>query len=167
MPGLIDGYMRVAKAHAMTPHLGSGAGQAIEVRVAQSLFFSVPFINILVLQDAYVLATLLTRPRTSQSTIPDVLRAYDSVRVPFSQFVVEGSRNTGLMYELNHGWDDGKDGPSKSKQEQDASPDNEMIRLRKLADATFEMLRWVWEDEKESQTEKAERLFTVSLNKGT
>ena len=76
-----------------------------------------------------------------------------------------------MTYELNHSWDDGEHNLSESKQdgreEQDASPNKEMIRLRKVADALYEMQRWVWEDEKESQTEKAARLFEASLSKST
>ncbi|VDC07606.1 unnamed protein product [Peniophora sp. CBMAI 1063] len=49
-------------AHAMLPYLGAGAGTGIE--------------------DAYVLASLLTHPRTQRANLSDVLRAYDTVRVP-------------------------------------------------------------------------------------
>ncbi|KAF9238919.1 hypothetical protein BU15DRAFT_74878 [Melanogaster broomeanus] len=50
-------------SHAVTPHLGSGAGQAIE--------------------DAFVLGRLLAHPLTTLASVPDVLRMYQDVRLPF------------------------------------------------------------------------------------
>ncbi|KAL0954169.1 hypothetical protein HGRIS_005302 [Hohenbuehelia grisea] len=51
-------------AHAMTPHQGSGAGQAME--------------------DAFILATLLGHPRTTRGTISRALKVYDEIRRPFA-----------------------------------------------------------------------------------
>ncbi|PPQ90605.1 hypothetical protein CVT25_007566 [Psilocybe cyanescens] len=69
-------------AHAMTLHLGNGAGQAME--------------------DAYFLANILEK--AIHQGKPDVLklaRIYSTVRQPFVNFVVQASRNQGLLYELN------------------------------------------------------------------
>ena len=63
-------------AHAMTPWQGSGAGQAIE--------------------DAMILASLLANIKTAEE-INDAFRAYDGIRRPRSQQVVESSTITGLM----------------------------------------------------------------------
>ncbi|TFK91603.1 FAD/NAD(P)-binding domain-containing protein [Polyporus arcularius HHB13444] len=68
-------------AHAMTPHQGAGAGQAIE--------------------DAFVLAEVLGHRHTSRSAIPRALTAYERVRLPMANHVLEGSRQSGNMYEFN------------------------------------------------------------------
>ncbi|KZT63557.1 FAD/NAD(P)-binding domain-containing protein [Daedalea quercina L-15889] len=66
-------------AHAMTPHQGSGAGQAIE--------------------DGFILASLLADHRTTRDTLPRVLQVYDSIRRPFSQDIERCSRECGWLYE--------------------------------------------------------------------
>jgi len=67
-------------AHAMAPHQGAGAGQAIE--------------------DAFVLAQLLRHPSATLSTLPSVLSAYEQVRLPFANSVAEGSAESGRLYEF-------------------------------------------------------------------
>ena len=67
------------KAHAMTPHLGSGAGVAIE--------------------DAYVLGAFLASPMTTISSLPGVLRLYQSIRLPKGNEVQHRSRIQGKIYE--------------------------------------------------------------------
>jgi len=69
-------------AHGMLPHLGSGAGVGIE--------------------DAYVLAQLLSHPQTTRENIETVLKAYDAVRVPRAAFVAEASKIAGEVYK-GHG----------------------------------------------------------------
>lgn len=67
-------------AHATTPHLGAGAGQAME--------------------DAYVMAELLGGAdcQGSQHKIRGLFAAYDTVRRPRSQQVVHKSYVTGFTY---------------------------------------------------------------------
>ncbi|EMD35854.1 hypothetical protein CERSUDRAFT_106536 [Gelatoporia subvermispora B] len=80
--------------HAMTTHFGAGAGQAIE--------------------DAYILGRMLTDPRTTLDLVPEVLRIYQSIRLPFSSTVVSLANETGLMYEFNApGHYDGSDVPDE------------------------------------------------------
>ncbi|KAL4259536.1 FAD/NAD(P)-binding domain superfamily protein [Pleurotus pulmonarius] len=62
-------------AHAMTPHQGSGAGQAIE--------------------DAFLLSSLLGSSYTTRATASEALRIYDNIRRPFSQDVARRSRLNG------------------------------------------------------------------------
>ncbi|KAI0318092.1 FAD/NAD-P-binding domain-containing protein [Amylostereum chailletii] len=69
-------------AHGMLPHLGAGAGAGIE--------------------DAYILYRLLCHPQTTSSNLPDVLRAYDAVRVPRGAYIAQGSKAAGDLYE-GHG----------------------------------------------------------------
>jgi salicylate hydroxylase len=64
----------------MTPHQGMGGGSAIE--------------------DAYILGLLLAHPSTNLTNIVQVLKIYESIRLPFVQRVVEQSRTNGLLYEF-------------------------------------------------------------------
>ncbi|KAI8992893.1 FAD/NAD-P-binding domain-containing protein [Trametes punicea] len=68
-------------AHAMTPHQGAGAGQAIE--------------------DAFILAELLGHASTTLPVLPEALSAYEAVRLPMANHVLKGSRESGDMYEFN------------------------------------------------------------------
>ncbi|RDB27667.1 Salicylate hydroxylase [Hypsizygus marmoreus] len=71
-------------AHAMLPHQGSGAGQAIE--------------------DVYILATLLGHPNTTRDTLDRALEIFDHVRRPKAHKVQEGSRINGQRFSF-HGYD--------------------------------------------------------------
>jgi len=66
-------------AHSMLPHLGAGAGQALE--------------------DACLLSQLLTHPSTNRSNIKVVLQAYDHVRRPRANRVLTSSYAAGEIYE--------------------------------------------------------------------
>ncbi|KAI0674871.1 FAD/NAD-P-binding domain-containing protein [Trametes maxima] len=68
-------------AHAMTPHQGAGAGQAIE--------------------DAFILAELLGHACTTKSTLTCALSAYEQVRLPVANHILKASRMSGDMYEFN------------------------------------------------------------------
>ncbi|EPS95228.1 hypothetical protein FOMPIDRAFT_1054391 [Fomitopsis schrenkii] len=67
--------------HAMETHLGAGAGQSIE--------------------DAFILGRLLAHPLTTLDRVADVLRIYQSVRLPFSHRIMKYARETGRMCEFN------------------------------------------------------------------
>ncbi|KAJ3773431.1 hypothetical protein FB446DRAFT_764427 [Lentinula raphanica] len=68
-------------AHSMTPHQGSGAGQAIE--------------------DACILATVLGHPSTNRTNVAQrALRVFDSIRCPFAYKVMEVSRANGRHFTL-------------------------------------------------------------------
>lgn len=66
-------------AHANTPHLGAGAGMAIE--------------------DAYILSSLLASARSSKD-LEKCFQAYDALRRPRTQKVVRNSRDAGVCTEL-------------------------------------------------------------------
>ncbi|KAF9453996.1 FAD/NAD(P)-binding domain-containing protein [Macrolepiota fuliginosa MF-IS2] len=66
-------------AHAMAPHQGAGAGQAIE--------------------DAYILACLLGK--ATIDTVEQALLAYEKVRLPAANAVLQGSFESGKMYEFD------------------------------------------------------------------
>ncbi|KAH7883015.1 hypothetical protein F5I97DRAFT_1938890 [Phlebopus sp. FC_14] len=66
--------------HAMTPHFGAGAGQAME--------------------DAFVLGHLLAYSLTTLSRVPVALQVHQAARLPFSSWVTRESHRIGLMYEF-------------------------------------------------------------------
>ncbi|TFK48376.1 FAD/NAD(P)-binding domain-containing protein [Heliocybe sulcata] len=80
LPTWVSGRVTILgdAAHAMTPHEGSGAGQAIE--------------------DAYLLGTLLGHPHATRTTLPAALAAYDRVRRPFAESVQRKSRENGRLF---------------------------------------------------------------------
>ena len=65
----------------MTPHQGSGAGQAVE--------------------DAYILAVLLSNPKTTLDTLPEALKAYEDIRRPFAADVQRRSALAGNIFDFN------------------------------------------------------------------
>ena len=69
--------------HAMETNLGAGAGQAIE--------------------DAYILARLLTHSSTTRSTIDCALEAYNQSRLTFTMDVVRETHRAGKLFEFHGG----------------------------------------------------------------
>lgn len=128
-------YERVAiigdAAHAMTTHLGAGAGQAME--------------------DAYVLGRMLAHPSLTLDKIPDALRIYEEIRLPFANTVVKESEITGLLYEFNGTMYDGLD-RSKEREE-----------LHTLAKQIEKQWEWHWTKEFDEDWERAETLLSDVL----
>ncbi|TDL26047.1 salicylate hydroxylase, partial [Rickenella mellea] len=120
-------------AHAMMPHLGSGGGQAVE--------------------DAYVLAALLAHPHATRSTIPQILRSYDAVRVPLSQRIATNSRLIGEAYHFNSSDEAGGDEPPSGVGQ--ASGD----RLESLAVMIEEKHKELWDCDACYQSTTATELF--------
>lgn len=83
----------------MTPHQGAGAGQAIEVR----MFLRLQMRSVLnsYSQDAFVLAELLGSPKTTMDNLDLALKSYEHIRLPMATHVMQGSRDSGRMYEFN------------------------------------------------------------------
>lgn len=100
-------------AHAATPHMGAGAGQAIE--------------------DAFVLSRLLGEVKNT-GEIPAALKAYDTVRRPRSQKLVQNSAKAMAMY----------------TEIKDETPQG--LEARKELE---EMYRWVWEEDLEVELKEA------------
>ncbi|KAH8923128.1 FAD/NAD(P)-binding domain-containing protein [Atractiella rhizophila] len=67
-------------AHAMLPHQGAGAGQAIE--------------------DAYLLANILAHELTKRETLGKALAVYSEIRLPRAQKVHWTSEKAGRVYEM-------------------------------------------------------------------
>ncbi|KAH7923897.1 FAD/NAD(P)-binding domain-containing protein [Leucogyrophana mollusca] len=66
-------------AHGMCPHLGAGVGQGFE--------------------DVLVICQLLSHPDTNLTNIQSVLQAYDAVRRPRANMILERSTWAGELYE--------------------------------------------------------------------
>ncbi|KZT56920.1 FAD/NAD(P)-binding domain-containing protein [Calocera cornea HHB12733] len=90
-------------AHAAVPHQGNGASQGIE--------------------DAHVLANLLSHPLCTKATVPLALKAYDAVRRPRSQRLQQSSYDVGRLFECVS----------------DAGEDE-----AKIAEAFATVMDWVW-----------------------
>ncbi|KAM5533711.1 hypothetical protein V8D89_012584 [Ganoderma adspersum] len=106
-------------AHAMTPHQGAGAGQAIE--------------------DAYVLAEVLGHANTTIANLPTALAAYESVRLPMANHVLQGSRQSGDMYEFN--------GPLRED-------------LTLLGPQIASQWDWLWQSTPQNERDRAFRMLT-------
>ncbi|KAF8804176.1 FAD/NAD(P)-binding domain-containing protein [Phlegmacium glaucopus] len=113
-------------AHAMTPHQGNGTGQAIE--------------------DAYILAHLLSKAIRDGIPISAVTKVYDDIRQPFGNFVQSASRSHGLLYEFNApGFED--------VQELDNSLSSD--RLAKLGQLITSEWEYAWLTSAEGDCQKA------------
>ncbi|TFK33081.1 hypothetical protein BDQ12DRAFT_658445 [Crucibulum laeve] len=84
LPNCVSGRIALMgdAAHAMTPHQGVGGGQAIE--------------------DAHILGQLLSHVRTTNTTLPEILKIYEKIRLPQAQIAWQKSRTNGLIYEFMH-----------------------------------------------------------------
>lgn len=51
-----------------------------------------------IMQDAYILSTLLSHSLTTCASIPTALQVYDGIRLPFAYTVFERSRQMGKYY---------------------------------------------------------------------
>ncbi|KAL0068338.1 hypothetical protein AAF712_004725 [Marasmius tenuissimus] len=67
-------------AHAMHPHLGAGAGQAIE--------------------DAWVLGGIVQASSRSGGDVSHIVQMYDALRTPFANYILTTARKQGTYYEL-------------------------------------------------------------------
>ena len=105
-------------AHASTPHIGAGAGMAME--------------------DAFLLSSLVGAIR-DQTELEKAFRAFDAVRRPRTQTVVEYSMLSGLAYEF---------------MKDDVGDD--FSRLQADISARFE---WLWHEDLEAQLLRARKLL--------
>ncbi|EPQ52859.1 FAD/NAD P-binding domain-containing protein [Gloeophyllum trabeum ATCC 11539] len=137
-------YGRVAilgdAAHAMPPHQGSGAGQSIE--------------------DAYILATLLTHPGCTREMLPEALKIYDSIRRPFSQSVLQSSKDVGLMYEFS--WPGFTDEDIMRKAA-DGSMHLDIEALHRLGELAAEVQAWSWRSTIEDDRKQAIEMLEKSV----
>ncbi|KAK0199926.1 hypothetical protein DFS33DRAFT_1399586 [Desarmillaria ectypa] len=114
-------------SHAMDPHQGAGAGLAIE--------------------DAYVLAELLSHPHITKSAVHRALEIYDSMRRPFAEDIarrsLENSRWLSLHYD-NFDFSNSDDVDIERK-------------LREMGDRIVEKWRWAWSSTVHESLEQGKR----------
>ncbi|CAG8976049.1 hypothetical protein HYALB_00010331 [Hymenoscyphus albidus] len=105
-------------AHASTPHQGAGAGQAVE--------------------DAFILSRLIGKI-SSADEIEKAFKAYDAIRRPRSQKVVETSRDAAAVYEF-----------------EDDSLGTDLEKVR----ATLEIrYKWIWDEDMNEHLRQAMELM--------
>lgn len=121
------------QAHAMTPHLASGASQGVE--------------------DGLMLATLLAQPTAGKDTIPTLLQAFDEVRRPMSQNVLKWSYETGELYYFQS---ERVKGVTVEESRSGSVSDE---TLRGLNEDLGGMLAWTWEMSAKADRERAVELF--------
>ncbi|KAJ3901166.1 hypothetical protein F5879DRAFT_969551 [Lentinula edodes] len=124
-------------AHAMLPHQGVGGGQAIE--------------------DAHLLGRLLAHPKAALSspsrptTLPIILKLYETFRLPVAQKAAKASYDNGLMYEFNYpGLVFGGSQPDANSR--GPTPDD----LQVLGERIGESFTWLKEGDVEGDWQKTE-----------
>ena len=105
-------------------------------------------INLLIL-DGLVLAVLLASPHARIDTLPAVLRAYDTVRRPFSQDILQRSYDAGTMLCL--------------QSERVAAGDTSAANLRRLGDDLNDITRWAWTTSSQVERDAALRLLADAV----
>ncbi|KAH8111733.1 FAD/NAD-binding domain-containing protein [Phellopilus nigrolimitatus] len=125
-------------AHAMTPHQGSGAGQAIE--------------------DAYILASILAHPLTTLASLPAALKVYEAIRLPHANDVQRRSRENGKLYEFADPRFADLDLGGETN-----SSESDMQTLWKIGDAAVENWKWAWTTDIEDDRKKAIALLEERL----
>lgn len=127
-------------AHAMLPHQGAGAGQAIE--------------------DAYVLAQLLNKPGLQKEDIPLVLQAYERLRLPRANAVQRTSREGGDLYE--HAAEAVGNDPKEMKRLLEVRFALSSPSLLVLMSCTQSRMNWIWRYDIQGEVEKE---MAASLSK--
>ncbi|KAJ3993829.1 hypothetical protein F5050DRAFT_620234 [Lentinula boryana] len=120
-------------AHSMTPHQGSGAGQAIE--------------------DACILAAVLGHPSTDRTNVAQrALRVYDSIRCPYAYRVMEASRINGRYFTLRLD-EDGTIDIDK------LPPKQQWEYLQRLGHAIVKNWEWTWTTSIDTALQEALRML--------
>ena len=109
-------------AHATTPFQGQGAGQALE--------------------DSLVIKTVLSKVQKAKQ-IPNALMAYNQIRRPRGQRIVETSREFGILLGM---------------QLEGVGED-----LEKMREDLETRMHWVWQRDQTAQLNGAVELFEESL----
>lgn len=112
-------------AHALTPHGGTGANQALE--------------------DAYLMGRLLSSPLVSRETLPQVLKAYDSIRRPAGNAAQAASFVVGKFCSL-------------------MTPDRDDDDLEAVANAYKSYNRWYLKGMVEDDVQKALRVLKAYVD---
>ena len=117
----------------MTPFLGAGAGQAVE--------------------DAYVLGAILAHPLVTLKTLPQALKIYERIRLPFANNIQRSSAMAGdvVMFHderfAHLATPTSRDGQGKL----DIDPG----KLWEVGNAYLELLKWSWVTDVEEDKARA------------
>ncbi|EIW52781.1 FAD/NAD-P-binding domain-containing protein [Trametes versicolor FP-101664 SS1] len=127
-------------AHAMRPHQGAGAGQAME--------------------DGFILAAILAHASVSVKNLNQVLRVYDTLRRPAAQDIQRRSELNGTLYQLRStGWED-------VTEEQSQAGGFSHEKLADVGRQVERQMEWVLEgsvmEEKRTAVEAVERKLALS-----
>ncbi|KDR79470.1 hypothetical protein GALMADRAFT_1241914 [Galerina marginata CBS 339.88] len=113
-------------AHAMVPHQGAGAGRAVE--------------------DAYILACLISDKLCTREVIPRVSEIYNTICCPAANLVAEKSRKSGRLCQLHApGLEDVREGDS----------DVPLEKLEGVYQQFSSELEWVWKESAEVDRARA------------
>ncbi|KAJ3512784.1 hypothetical protein NLJ89_g3328 [Agrocybe chaxingu] len=118
-------------AHGMPPHLGNGAGQAIE--------------------DALILGNTIAKAvQSGKADIPKILETYNAIRQPFGNFVARETKRAGLLYDFTDeaGFEGLKEGDEVSSE-----------RLAELGEEINEKWAWTWRASALDDLKKVEAAF--------
>ena len=127
----------------MTPHQGSGAGQAFE--------------------DVYILAALLAHPLTTVETVHIALKVYETIRLPHANRVQQKSRVSGRLYELldcpwEESTDRSSDDESELSREMTTDP-RDMEMLKQIGDDLVKNWEWAWTTDIDDDLERAVKML--------
>lgn len=128
----------------MTPHQGSGAGQAIEVSSVSAAHES----RLIKMQDAYILAATLSHPKTTLHNLSHALKVYETIRLPLANSVLRRSNEMGKMYEFED-----------ARFDDLAVQDPDVQRLRELGEELERNREWTWRTDLEPDRERAFRML--------
>jgi salicylate hydroxylase len=103
----------------------------------------------MIIQDAYVLATLLGHELTTLATLPHALEVYQKIRMPFAYDVGARSHQNARWFSLM----DFKPNPSRSKQEN-------LQELGRLVQSRWE---WAWVSNPDADCNDAIRRLEAML----
>lgn len=126
----------------MSPHQGSGAGQALE--------------------DAYVLGSLLGDPAVTLETLPTALKIYEEVRLPFARDIQRRSAEAGWRQSFLDpicASFDTQDG-DKSKE----CTGEDIGKLWEIGHALTDRMRWTWTTDIEDDRVRAMDLLKERLH---
>ena len=105
------------------------------------------------IQSAYILGRLLTHPLTTPALIPEALRIYQSIRLPYGHTILRRAQATGKHCEF--------DAPG----EYDGSECvDERERLAALGKKLAEQWSWQWRERFDEQWDVAERMLEQSFH---
>ena len=125
----------------MTPFLGAGAGQAIE--------------------DAYVLAAILAHSLVTLNTLPQALKIYEEIRLPFATEVQRKSAmagNAAMFHDQRFAHLTGETAADNKERSTDPG------KLWEIGHAYMEVWKWAWATDVEEDKERAIKRIEEKLD---